>query len=47
MTLQNHRKWNSSKNNCKVGDTVLLNEKPERNRWPMVKITVQKLLGND
>ena len=38
MTLQSIQKWNSAKRNCKVGDTVLLKDEAERNRWPIAKI---------
>ena len=38
MTHQSRQKCNSSKRNCKVGDTVSLKEEAEKNRRPIPKI---------
>ena len=37
LTLQNREKWNNQKQNCQVGDIVLLRQEADRNRWPMAR----------
>ena len=38
LTLQNREKWNNQKQNCHVGDIVLLRQEADWNQWPMAWI---------
>ena len=38
LTLQNREKWNNQKQNCHVGDIVLLRQEADWNQWPMAQI---------